>query len=111
MASVVETNAVDSAANEPEANKLFRMVMKYKGSDLHLKVGMPPAMRLSGVLRYMQLPVLSTADMERLMYPLLTPRQRGILEDDGGVDFAHVITDPDLDTRFRVNLFKQRGKL
>ena len=28
--------------NEPEANKLFRMVMKYKGSDLHLKVGLPP---------------------------------------------------------------------
>jgi twitching motility protein PilT len=110
MATVTETPA-ESAANEPEANKLFRMVMKYKGSDLHLKVTMPPAMRLAGVLRYMQLPVLTTADMERLMYPLLTPRQRGILEDDGGVDFAHVVTDGDNDTRFRVNLFKQRGKL
>ena len=50
--------------------------------------------------------------MERLMYPLLTPRQRSILEDEGGVDFAHIVTNPDGDeTRFRVNLFKQRGKL
>ena len=34
---------VEAMPNEPEANKLFRMVMKHKGSDLHLKVGMAPA--------------------------------------------------------------------
>ena len=73
MATAVETS-VESMPNEPEANKLFRMVMKYKGSDLHLKVGLAPSMRLAGVLRQMQLPPLSTADMERLMFPLLTPR-------------------------------------
>ena len=55
MATVVEAD-VEASANEPEANKLFRMVMKHKGSDLHLKVGLPPAMRLAGVLRQMQLP-------------------------------------------------------
>ena len=47
------TTAIESPAetmpNEPEANKLFRMVMRYKGSDLHLKVGLAPAMRLAGV--------------------------------------------------------------
>jgi twitching motility protein PilT len=106
--------SVDSSPpeKEPEANKLFRMTMKFKGSDLHLKVGLPPAMRLTGVLRQMQLPALSAHDMERLMFPLLTPRQRSILEEEGGVDFAHVIVDPDgRETRFRVNLFRQRGKL
>ncbi|MGO9466166.1 MAG: type IV pilus twitching motility protein PilT [Isosphaeraceae bacterium] len=110
MATVTET-PIEALPNEPEANKLFRMVMKYKGSDLHLKVGQPPAMRLAGVLRYMQLPPLSTADMERLMYPLLSARQRGILDEEGGVDLAHVVFDADLETRFRVNLFRQRGKL
>src|SRR6478752_10057415 len=103
--------AFDSLPNEPEANKLFRMVMKYKGSDLHLKVGFPPSMRLAGVLRQMQLPVLTPADMERFMYPLLSPRQRGILDEEGGVDFAHIVFDGELETRFRVNLFKQRGRL
>jgi twitching motility protein PilT len=110
MSTAVEAN-LETLPNEPEANKLFRMVMKYKGSDLHLKVGFAPSMRLAGVLRQMQLPPLSTADMERLMYPLLTPRQRGILDEEGGVDFAHIIFDTDLETRFRVNLFKQRGRL
>ena len=55
MATAVEAT-VEAMPNEPEANKLFRMVMKYKGSDLHLKVGLAPAMRLAGVLRQMQLP-------------------------------------------------------
>src|SRR5262245_42003782 len=111
MATAVETS-VETMPNEPEANKLFRMVMKYKGSDLHLKVGLAPAMRLAGVLRQMQLPQLSAADMERLMFPLLTPRQMEILENTGGIDFAHIVVDANGDeTRFRVNLFRQRGRL
>ena len=111
MATAVEA-PVDAMPNEPEANKLFRMVMRFKGSDLHLKVGMAPAMRLAGVLRLMQLPALSGADMERLMFPLLTVRQKNILEDTGGVDFAHILFEPNGDeTRFRVNLFRQRGRL
>src|SRR3954451_11253476 len=110
MASVVEANTYESVS-EPEANKLFRMVMKHKGSDLHLKVGLPPAMRLTGVLRTMQLPPLTAADMDRLMLPLLSAPQRSILEDTGGIDFAHIIYDGNFETRFRVNLFRQRGKL
>src|SRR5947199_5633914 len=110
MATVAEA-PTEALPNEPEANKLFRMVMKYKGSDLHLKVGLPPAMRLAGVLRTMQLPVLSTADMERLMFPIMTPRQRQILEDTGGADFAHIVFDDGEETRFRVNLFRARGRL
>jgi len=111
MTTAIEAS-VDEMPNEPEANKLFRMVMKFKGSDLHLKVGKSPAMRLTGVLRLMQLPALSSSDMERLMFPLLTARQRTILEDTGGIDFAHVIFEPNGDeTRFRVNLFRQRGRL
>ena len=37
--------------NEPEVNKLFRLVMKMEASDLHLKVGQPPMMRLRGDMR------------------------------------------------------------
>src|SRR3954468_22717073 len=111
MSTVEATSIEPVAANEPEANKLFRMVMKHKGSDLHLKVGLPPAMRLAGVLRAMQLPPLTASDMERLMFPLLTPRQRQILEDTGGADFAHIVMEDKVEVRFRVNLFRQRGRL
>ncbi len=109
--STVEATTIEPMASEPEANKLFRMVMKHEGSDLHLKVGLAPAMRLSGVLRQMQIPPLTFHDMERLMFPLLTPRQKEILDETGGVDFAHIIFDGKKETRFRVNLFKQRGRL
>jgi twitching motility protein PilT len=106
-----QTNEPVVEVGEPEANKLFRMVIKHKGSDLHLKVGSAPMMRLSGVLRAMQLPELTAADMERLMFPLLSAKQKTILEEEGGVDFAHIIFDGKLETRFRVNLFRQRGRL
>ena len=45
------------------------------------------------------------------MFPLLNARQKKILEEEGGVDFAHIVFDDGLETRFRVNLFRQRGRL
>src|SRR5947208_7721340 len=76
---------------EPEVNKLFRMVMKYEGSDLHLKVGQPPMMRLRGDIRRMEMRPLTQEDMERLLLPLLQSKHRKILDDEGGVDFSYVI--------------------
>jgi twitching motility protein PilT len=94
---------------EPEVNKLFRMVMKHEGSDLHLKVGLPPMMRLKGVIRQMEAKPLTQEDMERLLFPVMNEHHRKILEDTGGADFAHVVGNDEC--RFRVNLFKQRGRL
>ncbi len=109
--STVEAKTIESVPAEPEANKLFRMVMKHKGSDLHLKVGLPPCMRLGGILRQMQMPPLTREDMERLMFPLLSPRQLNIFHEEGGVDFAHLVFEGSVETRFRVNLFRARGKI
>jgi twitching motility protein PilT len=95
--------------NEPEVNKLFRMVMKYEGSDLHLKVGQPPMMRLRGVIRRMEMRPLTQEDMERLFFPIMKDHYKQTLKETGGADFAHIIGDDEC--RFRVNLFYQRGKL
>src|SRR5207247_6793872 len=97
------------AKREPEVNKLFRMVMKHEGSDLHLKVGLPPMMRLKGVIRQMEMKPLTQEDMERLMFPTLGERERQILMESGGIDYAYVVGQDE--GRFRVNLFRQRGKL
>ncbi len=94
---------------EPEVNKLFRMVMKYEGSDLHLKVGQPPMMRLRGDIRRMEMRPLTQEDMERLLLPQLKEGHRKILDDEGGVDFSFVIGQDEC--RFRVSLFRQRGRL
>jgi len=42
VAASIDATNIEVGSTEPEANKLFRMVMKHKGSDLHLKVGLPP---------------------------------------------------------------------
>src|SRR5213080_1271103 len=76
---------------EPEANKLFRMVMKHQGSDLHLKVGLPPMMRLKGVIRRMDMKPLTQEDMERLLLPTLNDDLKKILHETGGVDYSYVI--------------------
>jgi twitching motility protein PilT len=97
------------ARREPEVNKLFRMVMKHEASDLHLKVGQPPMMRLRGDIRRMDMRPLTQADMERLLYPNLSEKHRKILDEEGGVDFSWVVGHDEC--RFRVSLFKQRGRL
>ena len=106
--SIPAAKAVE-VRREPEVNVLFRMVMKHQGSDLHLKVGLPPMMRLRGLIRQMERQPITEEEMERLIYPTLTERQRHILEETGGVDYAHVVGQEE--GRFRVNLFKQRGRL
>jgi len=97
------------AKKEPEVNKLFRMVMKHEGSDLHLKVGQPPMMRLRGDIRRMDMRPLTQEDMERLLLPNLQPKHRKILDEEGGVDFSYVIGKDEC--RFRVSLFRQRNRL
>jgi twitching motility protein PilT len=104
-----EAEPTPAAGREPEVNKLFRMVMKYEASDLHLKVGQPPMMRLRGDIRRAEMRPLTQEDMERLMLPHLTPRQKRILEEEGGVDFCYIVGQDEC--RFRVSLFRQRGRL
>jgi twitching motility protein PilT len=94
---------------EPDVNRLFRAVMKMEGSDLHLKVGLPPMMRLRGVVRKMDMPPISAEQMEKLLRPITSDQHWRTLEETGGADFAHVIGNDEC--RFRVNLFRQRGKL
>jgi twitching motility protein PilT len=101
--------AARATVKEPEVNKLFRMVMKHEASDLHLKVGQPPMMRLRGDIRRVDMRPLTQEDMERLLLPHLSARQRKILEEEGGVDFSYVVGQDEC--RFRVSLFRQRSKL
>lgn len=94
---------------EPPVNQLFRTVMLHEASDLHLKAGQPAMLRLRGAIQKMATKHLSQEDMEKLMAPILSDSHRATLEKTGGADFAHVVGYDEC--RFRVNLFKQRGKL
>jgi twitching motility protein PilT len=66
-------------------------------------------MRLKGVIRRMDMRPLSQQDMERMLFAVMTDHHKKILEETGGADFAYIIGDDEC--RFRVNVFKQRGRL
>ena len=87
--------------------------MKHKGSDLHLKVGLAAGDAALG--RAAADAVAAPVDRRHGAADVpaaLAPGNGPILEDEGGVDFAHIVIDPNGDeTRFRVNLFRQRGEL
>jgi twitching motility protein PilT len=92
--------------HNPKINKLFRTLVAVKGSDLHLKVGLPPKMRISGVIKAMKAEPITEAGMEDLIFEMLTPDQKAFFMKRGSIDFAHALTDMD---RFRVNVFRQKG--
>jgi twitching motility protein PilT len=81
-----------------------------QGSDLHIKVGSPPMVRLAGELGPIpDISALTAADTEAALYEILTdPDSLQELKDEGEVDFASAI--PGL-ARFRINAFRQRGSL
>ncbi len=94
-----------------EIDRLFEALVKLQGSDLHLKVGQPPFMRVKGALQPLKAPKLDDEQMQRLCLPMLDDRQRKILEHDGGADFARSAVIDGVRWRFRVNLLYQQGSL
>jgi twitching motility protein PilT len=96
---------------ELEVDKLFRALVKLEGSDLHMKVGQPPFLRVHGTLRPMNRPPVTDEEMIRLLVPLLNDRNRRIFLEEGGADFAHVVTVEDKTWRFRVNMLRQLGHM
>ncbi len=96
---------------ELDVNKLFRACVKLEASDLHLKVGRPPLVRIGGTLRPMQRGPIEDDEMVGLLLPLMNDRNRKIFDRDGGADFAHTLEVEDVKWRFRVNLFQQLGHI
>jgi len=94
-----------------EIDRFFEALVKLQGSDLHLKVGQPPFMRVKGTLQPLKAPKLDDEQMLRLCLPMLDERQKRILEHDGGCDFAYTSVVDDVKWRFRVNLLYQQGSL
>ena len=94
-----------------EIDRLFEALVRLEGSDLHLKVGQPPIIRVKGALQPLKAQRIDEEAMGRLCLPMLNARQRAILADEGGCDFAHVAIIDGVRWRFRVNLLQQQGSL
>ena len=104
-------SGADGARPRLEIDRFFDALVKLEGSDLHLKVGQPPIIRVKGSLQPLKAPRIDDEQMRRLCLPMLDERRQRILEADGGCDFAHVSTVDGVRWRFRVNLLQQQGSL
>jgi len=75
-------------------------------SDLHLKAGSPPVLRIDGALKVMELPTMTRDSLVAVVDQILTPRQKKTLEETRELDIGFSV--PGL-SRFRCNCYWQRG--
>jgi len=97
---------VRSGKKTPEIEKLFRVVIKADASDLHLKVGMPPKIRIHSKLKNTTGEPLTPDKIEQMVFEIMNDEQREIFNRKGQLDFAYQVGEMD---RFRINAFRQRN--
>jgi twitching motility protein PilT len=100
------------AATMAGSNRLEELVdrmVEMGGSDLHLKVGAPPAVRERGLLTYLEgYEELRPEDTEALLKEIIPENLVADFEREGEADFSYAVHGVG---RFRVNAFKQRGSV
>ncbi|MDP3111178.1 MAG: PilT/PilU family type 4a pilus ATPase [Thermodesulfovibrionales bacterium] len=90
-----------------ETNELLKIAVSEGASDLHIKVGSTPILRVNGELMPMpSMPKLSQEDALKLAFSVMSPGQREIFKKKNDLDLAYSV--PGLG-RFRCNVFIQRG--
>jgi len=101
---------VESFASAPPFNfkQAISQMVQRSASDLLLKVGRPPAVRLNGELNSLNMQPLRPEDLKALAEQIMTPRQIKEFAERKEADFA--IGVPGVG-RFRTNIYQQRGTL
>ena len=85
---------------------LLRELVSKEGSDLHMRVGEPPVFRVHGKLVRTNHPIIERT--EDYLYPILTTERQQRFEKNMELDLSYEIKGL---SRFRVNCFRQRGKM
>lgn len=88
---------------------LLKIAIESDASDLHIKPGNHPILRINGVLKPLTaFPRLTAADSKELAAQIMTGSQKSLLEEDLDLDLAYSFAGFG---RFRGNIFHQRGSL
>lgn len=91
-----------------QIQQLFKVMVDNGSSDLHLTVGSAPAMRVSGEIVRVKVGSLTPDDTKRLIYQILTEKQKAELEKNLELDFSFGIKGL---ARFRANVFYSKGSV
>jgi twitching motility protein PilT len=90
-------------------NQLLAAAVKNGASDIHLKSGAPPALRISGSLLPVKVPALIPEDTQAIaQFVLQNARWKGDIHDLRDWDTSYAVQDVG---RFRVNIFRQKGNV
>jgi twitching motility protein PilT len=92
----------------PEFNSWLEELVKGEGSDLHVKVGSAPMVRLPEGLHRLDRDPLSPIETQAIADGIVPEDRKGVLRDRGEVDFAYSVINVG---RFRANVFRQRGSI
>lgn len=87
-------------------SQLLKEAIQKQASDIHLKVGSPPVVRIGKELVNLEYPPLKDSDIENFISEILPPDKRAYLNEHKEIDFSYVL--PDIG-RLRVDIFYQRG--
>jgi twitching motility protein PilT len=87
---------------------LLEKMIELGASDLHIKPGIPPIVRVNGKLQRTNFPAPAPREMEEIARKVLTPLQREKFESTREVDFAFGVTGL---ARFRANFYVQRSSI
>lgn len=98
--------ATDQGIGSLQIQQLFKVMVDNRASDLHLTVGSAPGMRISGDIVRVKIGTLSPDDCKRLIYQILTEKQKAELEKNLELDFSFGIKGL---ARFRANVFYSKG--
>ncbi|MBI4658480.1 MAG: type IV pilus twitching motility protein PilT [Verrucomicrobia bacterium] len=85
---------------------LLHLVVSEGASDLHVRVGTPPVIRLHGILHRVEGPPLRPEDTEELMRTITSEDNVQHVRERGGADFGFAFGEL---ARFRVSVFKEKG--
>jgi pilus retraction protein PilT len=96
----------EQSVEDVTIDELLRQCVERGGSDLHLTVGLPPTVRLSGYLTPLPYKPLTAHDTRRLVYEALNDQQLEQFERHHELDFAYTVKDVG---RFRFNVYMQKG--
>ncbi len=86
----------------------LELMIAERGSDLHIRAGYPPSIRVDGDLRRISDTKLLPKDIEQVALAIMTPEQRAQFENANEIDFAFGVSGLG---RFRTNIYRQRGTL
>lgn len=84
---------------------LLAMALECRASDVHLKSGRPPALRINGELHLTDFEPLPAAEVRRLADEVMNERLRAEYDATGSADFAFTLESGD---RFRINVYRER---